>query len=163
MSLTHILLISGSGEGAGKTTLARKLTPHVVSLASAVRTELRLRYPEVDWEDRTPAGKAVFIEKGALAGHTVREVLLRHAEGRRAKAPLYWVDRTVARLRLMSEGVVQVVAVDDLRRILELETIRNEFPGQVTHLHIEYAGAVAEPHFEAEALARLADYVVVRK
>lgn len=157
-----IFAISGSGIGAGKTTLAKKFGHPVWSLAGGLRYELSRIYPNYDWENRTQEYKDKTIVKEA-GKKTVRQVLIEHGQHVCATNPEHYVSILTERLK-GGLSPQPIVAIDDVRKVLEIEFLRSKFPNknEFTHLHIQWAGAIHEPEFENEQLAKIADYVIIR-
>lgn len=159
----HLILISGSGIGAGKSTLAHSLAPTTFSLADEVRRELSQEYPleaEKFW-NRTQAGKLLLV---ADTDRTVRDLLIERGQTRRVGDPGYWATKlydTLVEYERQSY-VHTVVAVDDIRFLNEIEILRDVEGAAVVHLHIAHLGAVAEPQYENDKLERIADYVIRR-
>ena len=55
-----LIMISGDGQGAGKTFLALKMTDNksqIFSIANLIRAQLQKKYPEYDWYNREPEYK----------------------------------------------------------------------------------------------------------
>ena len=160
-----IIAVSGSGIGAGKTTLAKKLSTNVWSLAGAMRQELQNQYPGYDWFNRDQAYKATTMIKEYKNGfHSMRSVLLEYGQDKCKVNPTYWVETlssAVKRLDQVASGIT-TIAIDDLRKTCEIEHLRGAFK-DVIHVHIDYADAVKEKEFENDALRAVADYIVVRK
>ena len=163
----RLLLISGSGNGAGKSTLARTLSREVWSLAGGIRDELGELYPGYNWRNTTQAYKDSTVVDGYGSGKlTVRQVMIDYGQGRCTDRPTYWVDKLADRLKLgqyaFSMTGTYAVAVDDCRKLVEIERLRTEFP-QSTHIHLVWSGAVHEPQYENDQLEAVADYVVLRR
>lgn len=159
----RIIAISGDGIGAGKSTLAKTLTADVFSLAANMRKELKEKYPEYDWFNKSQDYKENTRVK-ELGNRTVREVLVWYGQDRCSTIdPAYWVYRLGVQLAKVAEyGACHLAAIDDVRKTVELHVLRIMFPGAVTHIHISYAGAKAEPQYENTELAAIADYTIVR-
>jgi hypothetical protein len=155
-----IFAISASGIGAGKTTLAKKLGNPVWSLAGGLRQELSLLYPKYNWENRDQSYKDTTIVK-ECGKRTIREVMVMHGQMRCESNPLYWVERLCDRLK-DSPALGSVVAIDDVRKVNEIQHIKFRFPGQVVHLHVDYDLATKEPEFQNEELKAMADYIIKR-
>lgn len=165
-----IIIISSNGIGAGKTTLANQLSPTVLSLADALRAELNQLDPDLPWYDRSQEAKDMLIPEDspvATYGLTLRDVMVTYGQHKCALDRAYWVNRFC----IMSDDYVQdwdidCIAVDDIRKVIEVETIRSYYSGHkdvfLTHLHIHYPYAVAEPHFENDQLGRMANYTIHR-
>ncbi len=157
-----LILVSGDGAGAGKTYAARLFGQSVWTLADGIRGELQARYPGYNWYNRTQEYKNGTIVKEWERGiSTVRGVLLQYGQIKCADDPKYWVKRLCESLK-QSEAAVQgitTVAVDDVRKVCELEHFRQNFR-DVVHVHVECKTAQHEPEFDAEKLKELADYIV---
>lgn len=158
-----LYLFSGSGIGAGKSTTAKRLTQEVWSLASGMREDLTRRYPTYNWYNKSQEYKdTTIIEEYGDGRRTMRDVLIEYGQSRCKNDPAYWAKELVTylkRRRDMYDGIT-VFGVDDLRKMCELETIKEAFPGIVVHFHIDTARAKAEAEFENDQLAKVADYVL---
>lgn len=156
-----VYLISGSGQGAGKTTLAERLVgPRAVcSIADEMRKELRRLHPSIDWNNKTQAYKANTIVPGGQ-GLTVRMWLTNYGQKHAADNPSYWVDKLIK--NLYCEVGKSFVAIDDVRKIEELDALKKAFPHSY-HFHVDYSEAVAEPIFHSDTLKQRADYIVQRR
>jgi hypothetical protein len=160
-----ILAISGSGIGAGKTTLAKRLCKDVWSLAGAMRAELERIYPGYDWFNKDQAYKANTVIKEYKRGQSsMRQVLIEHGQDRCVESPTYWVETLSNKILSMDAVVVGIttVAIDDIRKVSEIEHLRRKFK-DVTHIHIDFHGSVREAEFENDDLLEISDYVVQRK
>ena len=158
-----IFLFSGSGNGSGKSTAAKKLTQDVWSLANAIRDELTYKYPAYNWFNKSSAYKnTTNIEEYGNGKMTMREVMVEYGQQPCKTNPTFWADKLVSYLsnrHFIADGV-GVIGVDDIRKVCELETIRRAFPNQVTHFHISSASALHEPEFQNDELETMADYVL---
>lgn len=161
----RLIVVSGDGRGAGKTTLAHRLSANVRSIASALRSELARKLPNYDWFNPTQEYKdLITVTEDPWAGLSVREVLVNYGQMACAADPLYWVRRTadeLGELALREHATGVTVAVDDLRKTVELAHLRARFP-KLLHLHVHYEGAIPEPQYQAGELASLADHIVTR-
>ncbi len=158
--MRKIFAISGDGNGAGKSTAAKKLVgaTNIISLASIMRSELREKYPQSDWFNKDQAYKegTVVPEEG---GKTVRQVLIDYGQSACENDPWYWVRA----LCFTYQDEIGFFAIDDLRKLVEIDFLRGFFgPDNVVHIHIEYAGAKFEPLYDNAKLKARADYVIVR-
>lgn len=156
-----LILISGDGIGAGKSTLASTLGQRV-SLADQLRHELSRQLPHYDWFNRSQSYKAeTFVAE--RDGKSVRQVMIEYGQARCAETVTYWADRLVEYLKdgLEATGLDSstTVAVDDVRKVCEVETMKLAFPGSV-HLHITSPRAIHEPEFQNVELAAIADFTV---
>lgn len=160
-----IIAVSGSGIGAGKTTLARKLSREVWSLAGSMRAELQKIYPDYNWFNKDQDYKAnTKIKEYKNGQYSMRGVLLEYGQEKCRVNDTYWVEKlssTVKNLDRVASGIT-TIAIDDLRKLCEISYLRENF-SDVIHVHIDFPGAVSEKEFENEALKQCADYVVSRK
>jgi hypothetical protein len=158
----HVYLISGDGNGAGKTTLARRLVgePGVRSLAQALRNEVMAEYPGYDWHSKCQRYKTETRVKEA-GGRTVREVLVDWGEGKCAVDSLHYARRLVDHLANLNRWIVgpKSVAVDDVRKLVELEHLKGHFP-EAVHIHLVNPAAGKEPQYQNDELAARADYII---
>ncbi len=157
-----IVLISGDGAGSGKTYAARLFGQATWTLADGIRGELQQLYPGYSWYNRTQEYKnTVKVPEWRDGYATVRQVLLEYGQTKCANNPKYWVERLCDKLKSHEELVqgVTTIAVDDVRKLCELEHFRINFR-DVVHIHVENPDAVYEPEFDAEGLKKIADYVV---
>lgn len=154
----ELLLISGDGHGAGKTTFARSLGHPVYSQADAIRYELAGIYPDTNWFDKSPEGKSAPFDNSGL---TVRDILIQHGQNQCSNDPEYWARKC---LNSIQQKPNRIVVIDDVRKLVELSYFRRTVGKElVTHLHVSYVGASLEPHFDNQLLKDVADYIVVRR
>ena len=162
-SKMRIFLFSGSGNGSGKSTAARKMTQDVWSLANSIRDSLTARYPLYNWYNKSQHYKDnTIIEEYEIGNKSMRQVMIEYGQLRCKDNPTYWADMLVGYLKnrhFIADGT-SIIGVDDIRKLCELDTIKNAFPGQVTHYHLTTPIGIAkvEPEFENEELAKVADY-----
>lgn len=155
-----VYLISGSGSGAGKTTLAERLVGEsVYSIAGALRHDLKRLHPQYDWFNKSQDYKDNTLVP-EYKNCTIRDVLLNHGQASSSSNATYWVDKLIGRLQY--EVGKSVIAVDDVRKIVELEQFKVAFP-HCYHFHVDYPDAKQEPHFDNDVLKLKADYVVKRR
>lgn len=159
----RIFAISGSGNGAGKSTMAKKTADEVLSLAHALRQDLSQVYPTYDWFNKSQAYKDyTLVPEAAEPGKdlpTVRDVLIKHGQDCCKDDPVYWVRKLCDNLDKYPTKL-SVVAIDDIRKLVEIEYLKNRFPGNITHFHIKTPRSVYEPQFQNDELEAVADYVV---
>lgn len=149
-----LILISGTGIGAGKTTLAKTLGI-TVSLADGIRSMLSKEYPNVDWYDRSQKYKETFH---TAINNTPRNVLKSYGRLKiLAEGTHIWCK--VAQPFILQHIGNTPVSIDDIRRTDEVKYFREEFKN-VLHLHIAHDKAEIELEFDSEKLASLADYIV---
>ncbi len=154
-----IVAISGSGRGSGKTTLAEKVSDEVWSIAGLLRKDLKVRYPEYDWYNKSQKYKDSTIV--SETGKTVRQMLFEEGQKHSSADPAYWVRMLIGSLkeRMRIADGPKNVAIDDVRKVEELDAIKDAFPN-VLHVHVTSPGAIAEPEFDNDALNDRADYAV---
>ncbi len=159
--MIKIFAISGNGIGAGKSTLAKKLGQEIWSLAGALRDELKHDYPAYDWYNKSQEYKANTRVKEE-GKRTVREVMIERGQVRCAEDALYWVRKLADKLEYVEKMAtgLKTVAIDDVRKISEIECLKERFPGQVVHFHLLTSTAVREPMFENDELCEVADYTI---
>jgi len=161
-----LILISGDGIGAGKTTLAHRLAgpnTYLWSLASALRQEMANNYPDDNWWDRSQVGKQKLITSpGPYHGKELREALIDHGEKMcQIWGNAYWAIR-------LQQGIrgheTETIIVDDLRKLAELEYLLSNYGKEnITHLHVRWAGAIHEPQYDNQKLAERSDYIILRR
>lgn len=154
-----IYLISGEGIRAGKTTLAKRLTPHVYSLAEGIRQALALEYPDYPWFSRKQADKDLIVTE---TGFTVREMMVAHGQNKCADDKAYWARELAKELREHA-CFGQHVAIDDVRKVVERDYFKRLYGNLALHIHVQWAGAIYEPQYDNKELAETADYIVVRR
>lgn len=158
--MKRIICCSGNGSGAGKTTYAKRTTDQVYSIASALRADLQKKYPNYDWyrTDQDYKDTTTVHELGM----TVRKALTIYGQAAAADDPTIWVDKLIDHLKEAQKVVdgVLTLGVDDIRKMCELDAIKNAFPGKVVHVHILGVGAKEEPEFENQELMEIADYLI---
>lgn len=153
-----LYLISGSGQGAGKTYLANKLAQSaffVHSLAESIRDDLDSMYPQYRWYNKSQSYKdsTIVFE---LGNRTIRQVLFDVGQQKIQLDPTYWVRRL---LESLPDSTDNNIYVDDVRKLVELEEFRKSRKNCV-HLHVSNPRAIPEPAFDNDRLSELADYVV---
>ena len=159
-----IILISGDGQGAGKTTLARKLSEINLSLADQIRHELKEEHPDVDFFDKSQAAKQAIV---AGTGNSMRTLLIERGQAARDKDPLHWVNRLVQQIKdsvttdANDPTSAYTVTVDDIRYENEVITIREAF-SDVVHMHVCESLATYEPQYENNLLSMIANYRIIR-
>ncbi len=178
MGVTFIL-VSGSGIGAGKTTLADALADMIDSFHGALRhpslvirdgfargvrhqakTLVHPRFHHlVDSTCQKDKRKKVVKLDGASV--VLRELLLSIGEGARAENVDHWCEALFARHKAEIEGDKDVyIIVDDCRMPNEVAFFRNK-GFKVAHIFIDFPGAEPEP-FPTEAMKSMADKIVSR-
>lgn len=170
-----IIGISGSGIGAGKTSFARKMADEVWSLAGALRAELKKVCPEYDWFNRTQEYKNKRFKHAARVCNyldiqhgdidtmsTVRDALIVYGQYRCRDDEAYWVRVMCERLdqRLHIADGVKVIGIDDVRKLCEVQYLRDKYGEKFIHFHMDTKCATPEEVFENEQLAAIADYRV---
>ena len=154
----RIFLVSADGNGAGKTTRAKQLSPVVLSFADAVRRECQTLYSEskVDWFDKTQEGKLQLV----MPGKTVRDCLIEHGQKACEDDQFHWAKAMV--LAILSSHA-RIVAVDDLRKLTELNYLTDIFGPLITHEHIIFDDAVLEPQYNNNELRACATRLILRR
>lgn len=158
--MLKLLAISGDGIGAGKTYAAAVLAQYTVTLADGIRAELKQKFPQYDWYNRTQAYKANTLVPEYGEDFSVRRVLYHYGQQVCINDPTYWVKdaaNAVENLVLCENGL-ETVALDDIRKVCEIQYLRERFPNSVTHLHVVNRRALYEVEFENEQLRDIADY-----
>lgn len=157
----QVILISATGLGAGKTTLAQKFTTLTVSLADQIRAHLAQQYPNINFYNKSQEYKNMIFDN--TGGRTVRELLIEFGTHYRKTDPDVWVNLAIKKIKTVFEhNPKATVAIDDIRYLNELHRFREEFGSAVTHLHISEESATKEPQYQNEELEKVADYVVRR-
>jgi hypothetical protein len=158
----RIYLISGDGIGAGKSTLARLLVnpSNVWSLADALRDEVARIYPGYPWYSKEQHDKNLLVKE---TGCSVRDVLISWGQGRCLIDPLHYARRLADKIEASRSLLTGAIAVDDLRKLVEVGHIRKRFPGCVTHIHVSHPDAIPEPQYDNACLSAQADYVLHRR
>lgn len=157
-----VYAISGDGIGAGKSSLARLLVgaSNVWSLAGQIRADLAMELPGYDWNNRTQSYKDTTRVR-ERQNKTVRQVMIEHGQFKCATASLHWVellcDRIVGSTKLASG--IKAIAVDDLRKLSELNYLKSRLGEDLVHFHVHNPKATFEPEFENEALAAAAEHI----
>lgn len=164
-----IYLISGNGQGAGKTTLANRLVGPAATyaIADVMRKELAKLYSDYDWfnrvqdyKDNTRVTEYLPLSRSTpFKTFSLRQVMQDYGEEKCKGDSTFWAKKLVA--RLVTEPGLSVIAIDDVRKVGELETLKQAFPNTY-HFHVKFPGAVAEPQYDGDALEAMADYVVSR-
>lgn len=158
--MVKIIAISGSGNGAGKSTLAKILSNPVWSLAGGIRQELKTEIPGYDWDNTTQAYKDK-VKVKERDDKTVRTVMIEHGQKRCKNDPSYWIKKLCNKIEngnvLLNQSII---AIDDVRKVVEIEYLKARFPTQVQHFHIKTAHAVKEKEFDNDVLEEMADYVL---
>lgn len=154
-----LLLLSSNGIGAGKTTFAEKFGGMRMPLANTLRKEVARQYPDYsDYIFSTKQEDKAFRMKD---GRSIRELLVEYGQSRCAENKTYWCEKWAENISTeMYYTVLFSVVVDDLRKKVELDFFRKNYPGCV-HFHIKYGGAIAEKEFDD--LEEYADYVIYRR
>lgn len=155
-----LILISGNGAGAGKTWAAEMFADETYSLASQIRSDLHRIYPAYDWFNKTQDYKTQTLVP-EWQNKTIRQVLFEYGQQKCQEDPLIWARKLVEGLRKVehiADGKKRF-AVDDTRKLCELDYLKSHFPGAF-HIHVDTKVCIHEPAFEARELMERADYVV---
>ena len=152
-----IFAISGSGNRAGKTTFARSLSSNVFSLANALRDDLVIELPQYDWYNKDGVYKDTTIV--TEYGVSMREVMIKYGQEKCANDANYWSNKLCGIIQA-DPRLMSTVAIDDVRKLSELDVLRKHFNDKVVHYHVTSVSSLAEPHFENDQLAAVADYII---
>ncbi len=161
-----VIMISGDGQGAGRTFLALKMTDNksqIFSIANLIRAELQKKFPEYDWYNREPEYKLKTMVRNTRK--TVLQHLDEHGRGAKQKDPLIWARNMVDVLIYARDHEKHdTVVIDDLRFVDEYEYIKKTLHSEhIVHFHVCYDKAKPEPNYENERLRQIADYLVTRQ
>lgn len=161
-----LVLISGDGQGAGKTFLALKLTDNktqIFSIANLIRAQLQKTYPEYDWYNKEPEYKMKTIIRQTKK--SILQHMDEHGRGLKQKDPLVWARKMVDVLVYARDHEKHdTVVIDDLRFVDEYEHIKKALHSEnIVHFHVCYDKAKPEPQYENEKLRQIADYLVTRQ
>lgn len=161
-----VIMISGDGQGAGKTFLALKMTDNksqIFSIANLIRAELQKKFPEYDWYNREPEYKMKTMVRQTRK--SVLQHLDEHGRGTKEKDPFVWARHMVDVLTYARDNEKHdTVVIDDLRFVDEYEYIKKALQSEhIVHFHVCHEKAKPEPHYENERLKQIADYLVYRQ
>lgn len=161
-----IVLISGDGQGAGKTFLALKMTDNksqIFSIVNIIRSQLQKIYPEYDWYNKDPEYKSKTIVRKTKK--SILEHLDEQGRGQKQKDPLIWARQMVDILNYAHDHEKHdTVVIDDLRFLDEYNFIKKSMQSEhIVHFHVCYEKAKPEPLYENEKLKLIADYLVTRQ
>lgn len=155
-----LIVISGNGTGAGKTTLARRL--YVGAVLTALATGLREHVARLFPEDRHHI-MGIYAEDKAHVlpdGRTVREALIEEGAAGRSYDKYVWCNAWSDRVKDVRH--TEDITVDDVRTVTELMYLRRwaaDHGRELLHLHLHHEGAAPEPF---DDLSAYADYLVRR-
>jgi hypothetical protein len=161
-----LIMISGDGQGAGRTFLARKMTDNqaqIFSIVNVIRAQLQRKYPHYDWFNKEPQYKSKTMV--ASTGKTILQHLDELGRGEKQKDPLIWAKHLVDILKYArdNEGH-ETVVLDDIRFVDEYQYIKKCLHTEnIVHFHVACEKAKPEPLYENEKLRLLADYIVMRQ
>ena len=149
-----LILISGSGTGAGKTTLAKKLKCTIATLADGMRESLKQQDPSIDWFNKDQEFKDSFLQTYCC---TVRDMLLEVSLKKIDEfGEDYWCEFLFSSiLENIDDGPV---AIDDVRKLIERSYFVDRLEN-VIHFHVQSSRSKYEA-FDNETLRDLADYVL---
>lgn len=161
-----LIMISGDGQGAGKTFLARKMTDNqkqIFSIVNIIRSQLQRKYPQYDWYNKEPHYKTKTIV--ANTGKSILEHLDEFGRGLKQKEPLIWAKKLEEILIYARDHEKhETVVLDDIRFVDEYDYIKRALNSEnILHFHVSFEKAKPEPLYENEKLRHLADYVVMRQ
>jgi len=154
-SLYHPLIGLSGFKRSGKDTAAYALSARLgytrVAFADALRDEVferfGIRLGDDDKDKPLPA----------YGLRSYRELLIEHAQERRAQNPDYWVDRVDAQVREYQKHGIRIV-VTDVRMQNEIEWLRSM--GGL-HVWIHRPGVSSNGHATEQDLSLLADLAIV--
>jgi hypothetical protein len=149
-----LILISGSGSGAGKTTLAKRFKCEIATLADGIRGHLKDIDPNIDWFNKDQVFKDSVLQ---TYGCTVRDVLLKVSLQKIAEfGEAYWCEFLFKSIiKNIDDGPV---AIDDVRKLIERSYFVDRLEN-VIHFHVQSSRSKYEA-FDNEALRDLANYVL---
>jgi hypothetical protein len=159
-----LIMISGDGQGAGKTFLARKLTDNqtqIFSIVNIIRQELQKKYSQYDWFNKEPEYKRLtMVEK---TGKSILQHLDELGRGKKKEDPLHWSKKMIEILKYARDFEQHdTIVIDDIRFVDEYEHLKNALRSEnILHIHVANQKAKPEPHYENEKLRLLADYIIV--
>lgn len=159
-----LILISGDGQGAGKTFLARKLTDNqsqIFSIVNIIRQELQKKFPRYDWFNKEPDYKRLTVVNGT--GRSILQHLDELGRGRKRTEPLFWSQKMIEILKYARDFEQHdTVVLDDIRFVDEYQHIKTELSSEnILHIHVANSKAKPEPHYENEKLRLQADYIIM--
>lgn len=159
-----LIIISGDGQGAGKTFLARKLTDNqtqIFSIVNIIRQELQKKYPKYDWFNKEPEYKRLTMVAGT--GKSILQHLDELGRGKKKDDPLFWSKKMTEILKYARDCESHdTVVVDDIRFVDEYEHIKKSLNSEnIMHIHVVNDKSKPEPHYENAKLRLLADYVIM--
>lgn len=161
-----LILISGDGQGAGKTFLARKMTDNqqqIFSIVNVIRAQLQKKYPQYDWFNKEPEYKSKTLV--ANTGKTILQHLDELGRGLKQKDPLIWAKK-IEEILIYSRDHEkhETVVIDDIRFVDEYQYIKTSLHSEnIVHFHVAHEKAKPEPAYENDKLRLLADYIVMRQ
>ena len=172
-----IIGVSGDGIGAGKSSFCKKLTNEVWSLAGALRDELKRVCPEYDWFNKSQEYKTQpFTHSSRLLDklgcttledlprmRTVRDAMIVYGQFKcEQEGENYWVRELSSKLdqRLHIMDGCRTIGIDDVRKVVEIEYLREKYHRDFLHFHIVTDSAIPEAQFDNAALSKVADYHV---
>lgn len=158
-----IIFISGDGQGAGRTYLARKLandSNQIFSIASTIRFEISKLFKKYDWYNKSPEYKQNTIVKET--NRTIGEMLDLYGRDKKSKNTLYWAIALANDLQYAKEHYkIDLAIIDDLRFVDEMNYIKSRFSHDKTcHFHVVNPHCTPEPHYENDILKKMADYLI---
>ncbi|MFZ9521292.1 MAG: hypothetical protein ACO3A4_12525 [Silvanigrellaceae bacterium] len=161
-----LILISGDGQGAGRTFLANKMTDNksqIFSIVNIIRRQLEQKYPSYDWYNKSPEYKL-----NTMVGNT-RKTIMQHLDelgrGLKKNDPLIWARQMVEILEYARDNEKHdTVVLDDIRFVDEYLFIKEKLHKEnILHFHVCWDKSKPEPNYENDKLKLLADYLMTRQ
>ncbi|NBW81842.1 hypothetical protein EBR21_08815 [bacterium] len=161
-----LILISGDGQGAGRTFLANKMTDNksqIFSIVNIIRRQLEQKYPKYDWYNKSAEYKLKTVVSNT--NKTIIQHLDELGRGMKKNDPLIWAKKMVEILEYARDHEKHdTVVLDDIRFVDEYEFIKDKLHKEnILHFHVCWDKAKPEPNYENEKLKLLADYLVTRQ
>jgi hypothetical protein len=173
----RLFLLSSNGIGAGKTFNSHFFagkTGQVLALADEIRKELLHIYPNYPWFAKDQEAKNMIIKE---TNKTLRQMLVERGQQRCAEDPDYWCKSTANQIDILCRAREEIaihdeaevedfaIAIDDIRKVSEVEFFKNRFPDEARHYHLIYETAKQEDAFLDQyiPLEAMSDLILIRK
>ena len=153
-----IILISGSGIGAGKTTLAKilrdKHNGFILSFAYIAKEHLAAQFKNELFLSPRQEDKNILID-----GVSVRQHIINYCVEKKKNDPAFFA-RNMVQLIHESTSKYTTIIIDDMRYAVELHAIKKHFDYQgVRHIHVDNFLATPEPETDEKLLRNQADMI----